>query len=452
MSLNVALNTAVSGLFANQRAIAATSENVANVNTADFVRRDVNFFTDNIPGQFAGVDVEITRSAVDRFVQGASFQGNADATRSGIVADALSRVEASLGAPGDNISYANQLDEAFAALTALAASPSSAAARADAVVALDEAFAAFARTQEAITAEINAAGDQAEISIERANALLEEIFRLNASAPDSPSAGDLIDARISELSSLLNINVDRADDGRVTVSTQNGTVLANSAGYAALGFTDGPPSALTLSSVDGDGNVGAVISANIETEIASGELRGLLDLRNIELPALARLVGQAAQGVSDELNAAYALNTAVGATSTTVDPLIVNDGTGVFSVNASIAADPVSFAVARPTAGNAGGANDGLGAAALASVSASTAVSDTAQSVALVGSAARNAALSAQTNGAIAAELSARASAEGGVNLDEELSNLILYQRAYNANARVIAAVDELWQSLLSII
>ncbi|HBS33587.1 MAG TPA: flagellar hook-associated protein FlgK, partial [Parvularcula sp.] len=51
-----------------------------------------------------------------------------------------------------------------------------------------------------------------------------------------------------------------------------------------------------------------------------------------------------------------------------------------------------------------------------------------------------------------ARQLSARAAASAGVNLDEELSNLILYQRAYSANARVIAAVDELWRSLLQIV
>jgi|GEM_PF-2310356 len=452
MSLNVALNTAVSGLFANQRAVAATSENIANVNTPDFVRREVNFFTDNIPGQFAGVDVEISRAAVDRFLQGASFQGNADAAGASVVADALARIEASLGAPGDNVSFANKLDDAFAALTALSASPSSPAAKADAVAALDEAFSAFARTQNAITAESDAAGARAELTVERANVLLEEIFRLNAAVPDSPGAGDLIDSRLSELSGLLNINVTRADDGRVTVTTENGTLLANAGGYTALGFNAGPPSALTLSSVSNDGVVGAQLNAGIGAEISSGELRGLLDLRNTELAGLSTLVGQTAQGVADALNGAYAQNTAVGATSATTQALIVADPSGVLAVNAAISSNPNTLAIARPSGGNPGGANDGLGAAALASVSATTAASNTAQSVALIGSAARNAQLAAETNTAFSAELSARASEAGGVNLDEELSNLILYQRAYNANARVIAAVDELWQSLLSII
>jgi flagellar hook-associated protein 1 len=72
--------------------------------------------------------------------------------------------------------------------------------------------------------------------------------------------------------------------------------------------------------------------------------------------------------------------------------------------------------------------------------------------VAEIGARALNAARAAETDRLLSAELSARTAASAGVNLDEELSNLILYQRAYSANARVIAAVDELWRSLLQII
>ncbi|NWG91044.1 MAG: hypothetical protein HXY21_00850, partial [Parvularculaceae bacterium] len=115
-------------------------------------------------------------------------------------------------------------------------------------------------------------------------------------------------------------------------------------------------------------------------------------------------------------------------------------------------ADPASFAIARPTGGAAGGANDGSGAISLANIATTAAARAVAESVAQIGSAARDADLKAETNKALADDLSARAAASAGVNLDEELSNLILYQRAYGANARVIAAIDELWQSLLQII
>ncbi len=452
MSLNAALNTAVSGLFANQRAVAATSENIANVNTPDYVRREATFFTDAIPGQFNGVDVEIARAAVDRFVEGARFGAAADAEAAAALADGLARIEASLGAPGENISFANELDAAFASLATLSANPSSTAAKADAIASLDAAFAAFARTRDAVANESDAAGAEIENSLTRVNAILEEIFQLNETVPDSPGAADLLDARINELSGFLDISVARADDGRVTVSTAGGTVLADAGSFTALGFAAGPPSGLTLSSVSADGVTQTLVNPAIDREIGSGGLRGLLDLRNTELPALAALVDQTAGDVAAALNAAYAENTAVGATALTSDVLIVADAAGNFSVNASLAADPARLAIARPSAGEPGGANDGRGAAALVDVSQTPAARASADAVAQIGSAARNAALAAETNAAVAADLTARANDAGGVNLDEELSNLILYQRAYNANARVVAAIDELWQSLLSTI
>ncbi len=448
MSLTVALNTAVSGLFANQQAIAATSENIANVNTADFTRREATFYTDAIPDQFAGVNVEIARAAADRFLQGAGYRSASDAAAASAISDALSRIDASLGAPGENISYANALDRAFAALAAAAANPSSPAARADALAALDAAFAAFSRTQDAIDAEMVGAQGRLTADIDRANALLADIHRLNALVPDSAGAGDLLDARLAELSKLVSITVTRNNLGQATVSAGDGTVLASASGYAALGSAGG---ALTLSSVDAATGARTLVNADAGGAFAAGEIRGLLDLIGQRLPELAALVSGRADAVAAELNAAYAQNSVVGAGAPTTDALLIAGAGGRWSVNAALIADPMRFAIARPASGVAG-LNDGAGATALAFIGGGAAVRDVAQSVALIGSAAKNAALRAETAGAVNREMSARIASENGVNLDEELSNLILYQRAYGANARVIAAVDELWQTLLNVI
>ncbi|MFN0023464.1 MAG: flagellar hook-associated protein FlgK [Parvularculaceae bacterium] len=451
MSLNVALNTAVSGLFANQTAIAATSENIANVNTPNFSRREAHFQTDAIPGQFAGVDVEIIRAAADRFLLNASFASSADAGASGALSAALSRIEASLGAPGDNISFANRLDEAFGSLAQLGANPSSTVAKADALAALQSAFDAFARTAAAISGEGDAALGRLAQETGRANALLEEIYRLNQSVSQSSGAGDLIDQRLTELSSLVSVSVTRGDDGRVSVALRNGAVLAHSAGDSALGVAAGPPAAVTLATVNpANGAVGAA-AADVTAGVVSGSISGHIALLNDELPRLAALVETTARGVADRLNAVYAGNTGVGAATPTGAALIVETA-GVFSVSAALIADPASFAIARPAAGTAGGLNDGAGAILLADIGAGAEARAATSAVAAIGSAALNAGRAAETDALLAAEISSRAAASSGVNLDEELSNLILYQRAYSANARVIATVDELWQSLLQII
>jgi flagellar hook-associated protein 1 FlgK len=451
MSLTVALNTAVSGLFANQTAIAATSENIANVNTANFARREATFRTDAIPDQVSGVSVEIARAAVDRFLQGAFYAGGADAAAATALADALAAIEASLGAPGENLSYANALDDAFAALAALAANPASIAARADALAALDDAFAAFGRTQDAIDNERAGALSRLSADVARANELLADIYRLNAVVPDSPGAGDLIDARLAELSRLLSISVTRNDQGQATVAGADGTILARPGGYVALGAAGAGPIQATLSAVDPASGATSLVNADASALLASGEIAGLARLINAELPALSGRVAAAASAIAAALNAEYAQNSIVGAAGPTSDVLIVAGAGGRLAVNAALIGDPARFAIARPSSG-VGGPNDGAGAAALAFVGGGAAARDVSQSVAEIGSAARNARTRADTAGALDGELTARLASAGGVNLDEELSNLILYQRAYGANARVIAAVDELWQTLLNVI
>jgi len=62
---------------------------------------------------------------------------------------------------------------------------------------------------------------------------------------------------------------------------------------------------------------------------------------------------------------------------------------------------------------------------------------------------AENAAADKDSADAIAAEASARRSSIEGVNLDQELIQLTTYQQAYNASARMIQAVNEMYDVLL---
>lgn len=450
MSLAVALNTSLSGLLAQQQAIAATSENIANVNTPNFSRRDVQFSTDAIADQFAGVTVDIARAETNRFLQGAAFDSASAAGSASAIAEALSRIEASLGAPGQNISFSNEFDNAFAALTELSAAPNSFAARASALSALDAAFSALARTQAAIAGEDAAAASELESGAARASVLLNEIFRLNQAAPNSNGAADQLDARLQELSGLLSVNVTRNSAGQVSVSTAGGQVLADASGFASIASIVGPPAGLAVSGLS-DAPTQATIALPL-SDISEGRLGGLVQLRSNDLQTLGGALDTVASDIAGALNAAYAQNVAVGDAAPTTTPLVVQAADGLFAVNPSLIADPSLLALARPSSGQTGGANDGLGAAALAAVSETTSAGNVRDAVAQIGEVARTATLASNTNTLIADDFSARIAGEGGVNLDEELSNLILYQNAFNANARVIAAVDELWQSILSIL
>ena len=56
-----------------------------------------------------------------------------------------------------------------------------------------------------------------------------------------------------------------------------------------------------------------------------------------------------------------------------------------------------------------------------------------------------------QYNTALADDLDTRASAISGVNLDEEMTNLIRYQHSYTAAAKLITTADQMLETILGL-
>jgi flagellar hook-associated protein 1 len=119
-----------------------------------------------------------------------------------------------------------------------------------------------------------------------------------------------------------------------------------------------------------------------------------------------------------------------------------------------------------PMVGRFGGAGDNRGAQALASAFASRVTTVTrgdlpagsfrladyaAEIVAVRAGAAERAKSAAANDQALAADLSTRRAELTGVNLDEELSRLVLYQQAYSVSARLISITGQLFDELLAI-
>jgi len=62
-----------------------------------------------------------------------------------------------------------------------------------------------------------------------------------------------------------------------------------------------------------------------------------------------------------------------------------------------------------------------------------------------------NAARDADAQQVVTSSLQDRFDAQTGVNIDDEMSNLLLLQNAYSANARVISTIHDLFNVLMSI-
>jgi flagellar hook-associated protein 1 FlgK len=204
------------------------------------------------------------------------------------------------------------LNQAFTALGAAAADSAERVSRLSAASDLQSFFDEAAR----LSAEVRALRDEADARIAAGVTRVNEILRelqdlnsqaqsLNASSSDTTGAANRQAELLDELATYMDIKTDKQPDGRLFVSTANGVgLLDNSllqlnylaAGTGAYGVDYGQITAQVSAS-------GATV--DLTPSIQSGEIRGFLDLRDVELPAIADGLAEFAAGAADALNAAH---------------------------------------------------------------------------------------------------------------------------------------------------
>jgi flagellar hook-associated protein 1 FlgK len=124
------------------------------------------------------------------------------------------------------------------------------------------------------------------------------------------------------------------------------------------------------------------------------------------------------------------------------------------AVNQSLADDP-SLIQAAGTSGAIGDNSVALSLAQLASAAQAGLVGKTfsasyAQTVAKLGNALKNTNDQVDSQAAVEKMLDNQRSSVSGVNLDEEMTNLMTFQRAYEASAHLVSTVDQMIQTILA--
>ncbi|WP_174300181.1 flagellar hook-associated protein FlgK [Caulobacter sp. S45] len=286
VSLSSILNIATSGLEVAQTGLNTVSNNISNVNTAGYVREVVNQGSLSVGGQGIGVSVQDIARTTNQFLEAANLKATADSSGAGITSSMLDQAQSLFGDPTSTSSFFGQLDSVFSAFSTLSSSPSSTAGAA-AVSQITQ----FLSSSQAISAGLGQLGAQADAGITSdvttANALLSQIAKLNGtisqatvSGGDATGAQNQQSALIGQLSGLMNVNVSTTATGGVTVKASDGTVLASDQGAATLSY-------------DGSGATGQIIVTPVGgapqalgARLSSGELAGLVSLRNTELPSI----------------------------------------------------------------------------------------------------------------------------------------------------------------------
>jgi flagellar hook-associated protein 1 FlgK len=467
VSIGSILANARSALVGNQAAINVTAQNISNAETEGYSRKRAEIVTANPymtpDGQLAsGIEVKDVTRIRDRLLDVSYRTSSSEAAGSRRRSELLGQVESLFSEPSST-GLSASLDQMFDAFAALATDPLNDTNRtvvrtsAEQVIGQFRSFAS-GLDQLTVTTAQRVNDEAAEV-----NRLTSDIARLNvkivAAEAGGQTAGDLRDMRdlaVDRLSSYLPVQVVERSSGAIGV-TVNGAMLVDNADatMVRIDTTGGSYRMIT--------SRGITIDAN-----ASGSIPASLTVLNKDIPAARAQLDTIARAVVSDINAAHAAGTnPLGQTGIA----FFDDFGNLASVSAAnialssaVIADVRSIAAGTggtdPVTGNpvykAGTGDIALRIAQLRDATANPALGGAsiggsyASLVSKVGLDVRTARENTVASDAMVSQSDIRRQSVSGVSVDEELVQLIRFQNAYAAAARVVTVADEMLQELVN--
>ncbi len=450
-SLFAGLSIAVRAMQAEGSAAQVVSENIANINTSGYSRR-LPILTEVLPGDTAvfgggsGVTLTQVQAVRDRVLElriAAETQ-----SQSGLQGfqDAMQPVE-SLFDPSSGGGMESSLNGFFAALSNLATNPSDMTLRQNVMSTADSLTASVrSAVQQVRTAQAQAMS-QAEQAAQQASDYLEQVANLNGAIAAAKLGGDSVDgfldqraAALQNLSGLMDFAVADSDDG-ITITTRDGAALVMGQQSFAL-------------QVSQDGNTGklCVVAGDhdVTASIGSGKIGGLLQARDTSMERVITELDSFAYEFTNAFNAQHGLGFALdGSAAGDFFSPATNQAGAAASMSLALQ-DAAGLGCSSDQLPGSGGNLDKLSALAKSPICGTDNPSDFLAGMGFrIGSEISRAKVGAEAGDVALLQLQAQRSATSGVSLDEEAAQLMQYQRAYQAAARVFTVIDELTQTIL---
>lgn len=420
------LQTTLRGLLAQQRALDVTSHNVANAGTVGYSRQEAvmvaapalrlpaGALQDGSGADLGtGVEIQAYRRVRDGFLD---LQFRAQAMRLGGLATqarSLEQIDVALAEPSDN-GIANQLQRFWSAWGNLTNSTEIPAAR-QALLGQAQTLVSGIAALDAqlVTAAQQAADEYAAIAGANGEVrqIADELAQLNGAIASAVASrvepNDLYDRRdvlLDRLAALGQVSVTDLGDGTVEVSF----------GDAGAPLVDATtvtwPQALT----DPKGKLGALLTLSSPT--------GTIASYRSDLAAFARQLADSVNALHTSGGGPPFFAYTAGDEAATL-AVVATEATVVSSTTGSPGDNDVARAIANLRGGGADQAYATL--------------------VSRIGNEVREVLIGQANAEALTAAVQDRRDSTSAVSLDEEMTNLIRFQRAYQASARAMSTLDE---------
>ncbi|WP_353475737.1 flagellar hook-associated protein FlgK (plasmid) [Salipiger sp. H15] len=467
MSLSAALNAARSGMSVTSRWAQTTSNNIANANNASYARRDPTIVTNSMGGVTISEVTQAVNTSLDTMYR---LEVSRTATQDAI-ATGLSLYTSQLGDTSSDVTLLTQLTDFQNSVSLMAASPSDSATQRAALTDAQELVQSLNSASSSLTEARARALSSAQNDVASINATLSDLAEMNAqlssgklSESQKLALEDEITATLDGLAEKMDFTMRTDAKGRMEIYTTGGTALL-------LGETAEPLSFDAQTGVLSAGGIDITPGASGVRGISEGSLAGQITLYNDAIPEMSAQLDEVARALISVFEGA--------------DASLAAGEAGLFTDAGSALTDPVAAGLAGRIAVNSavvpeeGGAvwrlRDGMSATVEGSsneasqlnafVDAMASKTSFDASVGLD----ESATLADYMAGLIASQNTTRASAETkaetnaaaamtvqetrlgfmGVNVDDELQQLVAIEQAYSANAQVMTTVMSMLDTLL---
>jgi len=341
MSLSVAFNNALTGLYTNQQALGVTSHNIANVNTEGYSKQNVQLSSQYFDGEIGGVRMEGIVRQVDTFLQTSVRRQYGTVGERAAINEYMDRIQIRLGEPGQTNSLDEYTEDFLNAIQSLAETPERISFQENAYFTAST----LAREVSDMAGDLEFLRLQADQEINESvndiNNKLQALFNLNISINQSNALGapsaSLLDDRdllLEELSEEMNISTFFQESGEVSIFTGQGIPLLdvglyqleyNNVNDVNFFIEDVPLGELNVLPYNPDGTVRldgierTLISGGVEGDVSTvltgGRLKGLHETRDQVIPDILAQLDEFSAVMRDEFNAIHNLGSSYPGTS-----------------------------------------------------------------------------------------------------------------------------------------
>jgi flagellar hook-associated protein 1 FlgK len=477
MSLSTAFDTAKSSLAASQQQTAIIARNIANVNTVGATRKYANVVT--------GPTGQVQVKSVTQSSNYALFRNMLDASaavgKGNVISNGLDRLSETLGDTELSRSPASMISKLSDAMNTLSASPNNyelarnaATAAADLVQTINDAsITAQTIRKDADNELVNAAAQMNKLlaSIEILN---KEVIAGTRTGADVTDISDQRDQAVAALSQYVGVSIVMRGENDMVLYTDSGVTLFETTARA-VEFTATPGLNETVTEgnalrIDGT----AVTGSTAYMPLKSGSVAGLVALRDDVLVTYQTQLDEMARGLVEAFTEKQAGSpTIMGlfkADTATLNP----DGTiatglvglagslrladGV-TTNPTKLRDGITYDYNTTDLGGFTGRLNELSTAmaatrsfsSLAGADPSGSIADfAASSVSWLQATRQTSLTETEYKTTLLERTQDTLSNETGINMDEQLTQMLQFERSFQASSKLISTIDEMLQTLLN--